>query len=275
MTDLRADLIRVVDDAGCGTAMADILRRALRDIPGVSGVSVVAKGGMATSRQADPYAPRISIGMETWSPTLHRIGMKLAVTEIEEACELDERMARRAADAAALGIERPLDVDMARIDHLHADASLVALSPDASASARHAVSLLHARETRGVRHGADVLAGDRFMREIDRPGLPALREVGWTIDLGSTPDGPSFDGRMLTFVVRRARAPVGDDLDARTSPMLPTTTLIGLPGRQLRSLVEVHPALDDRVVRRIEDFASTPGTRVYEVEFEPMPVPLG
>lgn len=183
-------------------------------------------------------------------------------------------MARRAADAAALGIERPLDVGTGRIDHLHADASLVALSPDASASARHAVSILHARGTRGVRHGADVLSGDRFMREIDRPGPTALREIGWTVDLGPRPDGPSFDGRMLTFVTRSARAP-DEDPGARPSPTLPTTVLVGLPGRPLRSLALVHPALDDRIVGRIEDFASTPGTRVYEVEFEPMLVPLG
>lgn len=85
MTDLRAELISVAEDEGCGPVMADLVRRALQDIPGVSGVSVVAKGGLADPRPGSPYAPRLSIGMETWSPTLHRIGMKFATTEVEEA----------------------------------------------------------------------------------------------------------------------------------------------------------------------------------------------
>lgn len=271
MTDLRAELTRIADN-GCGPAMSDLVRRALQDIPGVSGVSVVAKGGLADPRPGSPYATRLSIGMETWSPTLHRIGMKLSITDVEEAVALVERMARRAADAAALGIKRPLGLDTARIDHLHADASLIALSADASVSARDTVSILHARGTRGVRHGADVASADRFMREIDRPGLPALREVGWTIDLGTTQDRPIFDGRLLTFVVRNAR--VGDGQVVRPSS-LPATALLAIPGRPLRSLAQVHAALDDRIVRRVDDFASTPDTRVYEVEFEPMPVPLG
>lgn len=194
--------------------------------------------------------PEFSVSFTGWSPSLHRISIRVREHASDEAskektfvrlmakCRTTiERQGRRAEAAAKLGYHHNLP--NGRVEHLQIDEAMIAIARDGGTdlmgSVRNAIGKLHDRMA--IDHGGRVLSRVDMM-VVECGEQDRLRCVAPTIKIRR-------DGQ----VVGRHSGP----WIRINANHLPETTLTALIGRPVKDLVHLHGALDDRIIQRAEN----------------------
>ena len=247
------------------------LARAVDSIPRITGARVTAK--------TYPKHFAVDIRMEGWSPTLHAVrivridSLQMTRAALDEAADVLPRaidaiatlQRSRAQDAARMGHARPLPTR--EIGHLDIDPALPALRGDGPDATRKAI-------LEAVRRAHST--------SNDYSGGAAMRAGG--VLLG---DRRAEDGRWLRICApnvklrsvdgRRQATLRAFELDLEAEH-LPDTVLAALAGRPLRDLVEIHPLLDDRTIRKAANRTgkARPGILVgLDMQVDPIDEVLG
>lgn len=261
----RLRLTRALERAnGARAAIRDTAVAMLHEIPGLSGMRYV------DGRHAQGL-PVFTIGVTGWSPTLHAMRMTQSVrmppgdegseVAIDFTSRIHATLAERARDAQGYGLSGPPDA-AARppiAHHLVIDRSLaeiVRTRPGGCVATNVAFALREAHGQQATFGGYVHQEGGRAIERVGDPADRPSREIGWAVSLSGR-EFPRYDGGMLSLKAEG----------------LPSTVTSAMRGRRLRDLVQVHPALDDRIVRElhVDDLG---GETLYTVTFEPEPVAL-
>jgi hypothetical protein len=244
------------------SAQADAaVQSAFGSIPGVDGVR------LHHSRTKDAKRTHIvSVHATCWAPSLHEADLQIghrtttALTDpaiggelLEAFAPVIERQRRRAETGLKYGIARPLPLQrphrriggrlvepVIEMRHMHIDAALPILAaanglvdlPDVLRAG--VLRLLDSGDHSAEPHdGGDLVVGENDVI-MDDAGVMA---VGTHVVLHSAP-GRSirYDGSMVTI---------------RGLP-LAETLIAAAGGRPLRDLVQLHPALDSRIIRHTD-----------------------
>lgn len=223
------------------------IQAAIGAVPGLSVASM-------TTRQQTPQGYEIEIGVEGWSPSLHRLSMQWVITMTGVQYDRDPTLLahrikqaengialyvktqlQRARDAANIGITSPLAAldAPAEVDHLTADRSALALT-----------ALYHGTHTRMVlgkgvsrlhreaidNRGGSILSALGIM-VVDELGTQHLR---WSVSFPRTSDETHVE--------------LFDDTLYITGTPIPETLAIALAGRPLEAVASIHPMLDKRII---------------------------
>jgi hypothetical protein len=236
---------------------------AIRAVCGLEGVDIL--------KSQTPGPPHYAATFTGWSPSLHKVeyllhahcGTDPGDPEFAEdlaasfTAVLGEQR-RRLADGMAIGLIAPMETwsegaDEIETGELMVDAALVSIMRDKGLDAHdellEVLDSVHRQDA--LHEGGALLEGQRGVVAE----TPQGRVIGMALDLGplDSRHTVTFDGLTLEI----------------TGLDLPATALTVLAGKPLRSLIEVHPLLDGRMVfgaERIGDDRG-PGVRIA-LEFD-------
>lgn len=276
---------------------------AVGSIPGCTPREIVHTTSATISSHAGAPLSFVEIHFDGWSPSLHRVPIRwrLPFDDLDgdepadhvqhllgEAHRPVAIQRARAAEGLALGEAMPIAIrrdlgQFPRVDHLHADASLLAFAvsnawarawdlPDAMLqTVGTCIAVLH--DDTGLQHNGFLVHSD---------GSTAAREQGdertvdfeYDIIAGETvqtyattryatrPRRAPSDGTPVIAILREGRL----DIDGS---MLPDTVVDILPGRPVSQVVPTATHLAHRTIRRVE--RSGNGFRLH---FDPVPVAI-
>ena len=264
-------------------AIVRALHRHLSDVPGLALTDV-------TFRPISNDTMAVDLDLAGWSPTLHRVPLKLT-TAFDRGYDADDaadtitgqlapqiaRQHRRANDAFALGHALPLRTagEDTPIDHLlcdvaHMEMVLIGNDPD-NAQSLHGLSTFLWDTAEKVANAHD--------RSHDGGLSLGVETVAIETD--------DADPRRILLLPSEElwRCPVPGEIAACDDGSVrltidvgpvPQAVLAAMPRRPLRDLVRVHPLLDDRLVRDIatEGFA-TDGSGGVIITLPPVLAPFG
>ena len=240
---------------------------AIRSVCGIEDVDILVSH--------TPGPPHYAATFTGWSPSLHRVNYMLHVdcdtapddpdfaedlAASFEAALGDQR--RRLAAGMELGIVAPMatvsdGADEVDTGSLMVDSALVAIAREKTFDpyAELLDVLAHVHGPDALHEGGPVLAAGRgTVAET-----PHGRVMGMSLGLSPWPgrNTVTFDGLTLDIAERD----------------MPDTALAALAGKPLRTLVEVHPLLDDRKVFGAECIRGEDGPTVrVALEFDLVPV---
>lgn len=220
---------------------------------GISGVQVLGIYVL----EDDVWTKRLSVSINGWSPSLHLVeigyvadvalnkdGTVIRDDAVKAFAEAVGEQTRRAARGLALGRALPLPAGEnpvtgaagPHVDHLLVDRALPVLADldndDFETSLINGVMDLHTQiqvPSNGGPHLADEITS--VTEEGDRMTVRRL------VPIDTLPGIPcTFDGEILL---------VGGGRE------VPETVMPALPGRPLRTLITIHPQLDDRLILEV------------------------
>lgn len=266
-----------LSDVGPDDLLGAAVRTRLQQIfAAIVGVSVVRIDGHARGPKT-----LVSLELSGWSPSLHLISAQYMVTMDRPAARVPDQVAeafrphameqlgrsmagmhlRLTAPLPLSGRNGPGGVRVAsghpEMRHLLVDASWPAVAASAGedpvAALAKTVSTLH--------NGAIAWSGGNHLEQNGRVilecGLGRLVADSMDVPIADVAVSASYDGLALIIYGRA----------------FPETALVAASGRPLRDLVELHPALDGRIVREAE---SEPDKgRQTVIQFEPLLIPFG
>lgn len=233
-----------------GRRLDRMCRDALAGIPGVDGIGL-------TPQPDGKRGAGLSLSYRGWSPSLHfawTVAYEPLPGDLGDEDEVAEAMAGtfervihrqrlRARDADALGHASPLRNGM--VDHLQIDRAIASIylgsddRRDLVEFVRSTVGAIHNGTTTRHAGGATLGRIGQMVGESVRPDDTTFRYVAPRVRIYRTGGAsPSlFTGYHLRIHVDR----------------LPETVLDALVGQPLSTLVKIHPDLDHRVIRRVEN----------------------
>lgn len=225
------------------------LKELTRGVPGIGDVRVTA--------DAFPSMFRLMVAFSGWGPSLHQVrALRMPEYHLDPATfdliraheeERIERMAAlqvdRVAEAARLGAKRPFT--NGQIDHLHIDKALPSILGRSDTRAW----LVEAMRRALASHGAiGYEGGHRFKSGGVLLGDQRQEDGTWIRLLAPHLKLRSADGRRHATLR-------GFDLEIECDH-LPDVMLNALAGRELGTLVRLHPMLDGRIIQKVENRTS-------------------
>lgn len=247
----------------------------------------------------------MSVKLTGWSPSLHRVTMDWRIPMdmgphrtrphhevhagflVKQMKELLTIQRQRAADGLALGSGVPLRADggaPSPCDHLHADASVLALMIDRGQrqgdtpgnTIKGLIAIALAGLHKGARdyNGRDVLAGSEMrVREV---GTARIVEPSWNItqDRQVLQDSPAtlYSTPAIPMPARPGEPPeitVGGRIVMVSGAILPDTAVIAAAGRRVGEVADIHPLLANRRIERADC-----GDDWFALTMEPLDAPI-
>jgi hypothetical protein len=241
------------EHAAATTAMAAHLEARLKDLTrGVSGI-----GDVRVTSDAFPSVFRLMIAFIGWGPSLHQARVlrmpeyhldpttfdAIQAQEEERIDRLASLQVDRVAEAARLGTAKPFT--SGQIGHLHIDKALPSILGRSDTRAW----LVEAMRRALGSHGAvGYEGGHRFRSGGVVLGDQRQEDGTWIRLLAPHLKLRSTDGRRHATLR-------GFDLEIECDH-LPDVVLNALPGRELGTLVRLHPMLDGRIIQSVENRTS-------------------
>lgn len=233
--DVRRTVAAALDGAGDGVeAAAGAIRAILEEAGHIAHVLVSGTRGFRS----------IGLVNGVWSPSLHpasadnfaiRAGM--CYDEVLDLVSAPiARQVRACEDARRHGVPwQPVSGE--HVDHLHVDRSLLDIGVNGVRNMRdhlrEAIVRLHPPSS--VRYG----------------GSGILSRSGETVTEVETDDGVVRVLQLTTWARREPWFPFDGETLSMPDMIVPDTVMALMPGRPLRDLATVHPALDDRTVASV------------------------
>jgi hypothetical protein len=266
-----------LSDGGIDAGADAAVQSAFGSIPGVSGVRV------HHSRTKDAVPTHVvRVHASCWAPSLHEADLQIGhrtTTALKDPAIGDElleafasaigRQKRRAEAGLRHGIARPLPLTLVKrrvggalvqpvieMRHMHVDAALPVLAADnglvdlPGVLREGVMRLLDAGDHSAEPHDGDDLVVGEADVIVWNAGTMA---VGTRVALRSEP------GRSIHYD--------GTTVSIQGRP-LAETMLAGAAGRPLRDIVQLHPAIDARIVRNAQA-ETVRGVDVIHVALEP------
>jgi hypothetical protein len=276
---------------------------AVGSIPGCS-LDTIAFAN--ASNMPNSHLRSMAVSLTGWSPSLHRVAMTWRIPmdmgphrtrpDYEVHAEMLVRQMRRlmdvqrtrAAEGLALGSAVPLRADggaPSPCDHLHADASVLALMIDRAQRQGDTpgdtikglialpIASIH-NNARDYDGGADLQGGDISTHEAD--GIRIVAPT-WNVTEDRSMTAGSYASAYSSPVAplpHRAGDPpvvtVGRSMVMVSGAVLPDTVIAAASGRLVGEVADIHPVLANRRIVKADA-----GDDWFALTMQPAPAPLG